>query len=65
MSELSELRDNVLQHVHCECVGSLQRKVESLQHDIACLQSERSVVKQAKLADKGKVKHDFFKSVQV
>ena len=33
MSEPSELRDSVLQHVHCECVDSLQRKVESLQHD--------------------------------
>ena len=58
-SEPSDLRDNVLQHVHCECVDSLQRKVESLQHDIACLQSESSAVKQAKLADEGKVKHDF------
>ena len=59
MSELSELRDSVLQQVHCECVDSLQRKVESLQHDISCLQNERSPIKQAKLADKGKVNHDF------
>ena len=55
---MSELRDSILQHVHSECVDSPQRKVESLQHDIACLQSERSV-EQAKLADERKVKHDF------
>ena len=60
VSEPSELRDSaVLQHIHCECVDSLQRKVESLQHDITCLLSERSAVMQAKLADEAKVKHDF------
>ena len=51
-------RDSFLQHVHCECIDSLQHKVKSLQDDIACLQSERSV-KQAKLVDERNVKGDF------